>query len=551
MLSVSPRRARLRFLTVKGFLFTMWQVWGWWKFLNEWHPKLMLFNSFTFLLLFLPLALGGYYLSCAIGHKIAKGWLVGASLVFYGWWSPAYLVLLCGSIAVNYVIGLLIQATVGNTTLQRTILFLGISGNLALLGFYKYLFPLLHWLGEHGINLVAPEASVVLPLGISFFTFTQIGYLIDCQAGLTAGGRFLDYTLFVTFFPHLIAGPILHHREMMPQFESKETMRFRLDRISIGLAIFFIGLAKKVVIADHLRSTVNDGFSLAGNLTIVDSWTAVLAYSMQLYFDFSGYSEMALGLALLFNIRFPANFDSPYKSASIIEFWQRFHMTFTRYLNLYLYNPIALWVTRRRTEAGYPVGRQGLKTGGGFMAMVAFPTFFTMGLAGIWHGAGFNFMIFGLLHAIYLTVNHGWRLLLHQKSALQPLGSDFWLNRAWKILLTYLAVVVAQIFFRAATLPDALAILRNLTGHRLPPPPNSIPIAFPKPLILTFPLIWFAPNVLQMFAPWEPTLSKPHALVPPWLQWRPTVTWAVAMALIAAIAILSVGGATEFLYFRF
>jgi len=311
----------------------------------------MLFNSFTFLLLFLPFVLAGYHLCSAIEHRFAKGWLVGASLLFYGWWNPAYLFLLCGSILVNYAIGVLIQATVSRSAVQRTILFLGITANISLLGYYKYCFPLLHWISEHGILSIASEANVVLPLGISFFTFTQIGYLIDCQAGMTSKSSFLDYSLFVTFFPHLIAGPILHHREMIPQFESKEMMRFRLERISVGLAIFFVGLAKKVLIADRLSDAANNGFSRAGNLTPVEAWSTVFSYSMQIYFDFSGYSEMALGLAQLFNIRFPANFDSPYKSASLIEFWERWHMTLTRYLNLYLYNPIALWVIRHRMKA--------------------------------------------------------------------------------------------------------------------------------------------------------------------------------------------------------
>jgi hypothetical protein len=267
----------------------------------------MLFNSPLFLFLFLPLVWVGFHLSARLNHRFAVAWLVGASLLFYGWWTPAYLILLCGSILFNYTVGRLIQKTIEKPSLQFTILTVGVAANLLLLGYYKYLFPLLHWLEQFGFHLVPPNSSVILPLGISFFTFTQIGYLIDCRAALTSGRRFLDYALFVTFFPHLIAGPILHHREMMPQFEDKETWRFDPTRLAVGLSIFFIGLAKKDVIADYFAVTAQFTFDHPTGVTTLQAWGGVLSYSLQLYFDFSGYSEMAIGLALLFNIRFPAN----------------------------------------------------------------------------------------------------------------------------------------------------------------------------------------------------------------------------------------------------
>jgi D-alanyl-lipoteichoic acid acyltransferase DltB (MBOAT superfamily) len=317
---------------------------------------------------------------------------------FYGWWTPAYLLLLCGSVVFNYTVGELILRTSSRKTLPGLVLMAGVAVNLLFLAYYKYLFPLLHWFEQFGLHVLSPGASVVLPLGISFFTFTQIGYLADCKAGMTSGRRFLDYALFVTFFPHLIAGPILHHREMMPQYERPETWRFRLDHFCVGLSIFLLGLAKKDVIADHFAFHANFAFEHAGELSLAQAWAGALDYSMQLYFDFSGYSEMAIGLALLFNIRFPANFDSPYKSASIIEYWQRWHMTLTRYLNLYLYNPIALWVTRWRSTRKLPIGRPALKSVSGFMALIAFPTMTTMLLIGLWHGAGIQFILYGLLH---------------------------------------------------------------------------------------------------------------------------------------------------------
>ncbi len=376
----------------------------------------MLFNSPLFLFIFLPLVWGGFRLWARINHRFAVAWLVAASLLFYGWWTPAYLILLCCSILFNYTTGVLIQKTLDKPSLQFAILTVGVAANLLLLGYYKYLFPLLHWLEAYGFHIVPPGASVILPLGISFFTFTQIGYLIDCKAAMTSGRRFLDYALFVSFFPHLIAGPILHHREMMPQFEDKETWKFDLNRVAVGLSIFFIGLAKKDVVADYFAVLARSTFDHPTSVNTLQAWAGVLSYSLQLYFDFSGYSEMAIGLAQLFNIRFPANFDSPYKSACIIDFWQRWHITLTRYLNLYLYNPIALAATRYRAVKGLPTGRAGLKTISGFFTMVAVPTLISMTLIGVWHGAGFQFVIFGLLHAGYLLINHVWRLLTHKKT---------------------------------------------------------------------------------------------------------------------------------------
>jgi alginate O-acetyltransferase complex protein AlgI len=514
----------------------------------------MLFNSLLFLFLFLPLAWGGFRLCSRMGPRFAAGWLVAVSLFFYGWWTPAYLLLLCGSIVFNYTVGFMIQRTVEKPSLQQAILALGVTANLLLLGYYKYLFPVLHWVEQYGIQLVPPGTAVLLPLGISFFTFTQIGYLIDCQAALTASRSFIHYALFVTFFPHLIAGPILHHREMLPQFENKEIWRFKLDNIAIGLSIFFIGLAKKDVVADYFASYANIGFSNPGGLTFLQAWFSAFAYSMQLYFDFSGYSEMAIGLGLLFNIRFPANFDSPYKSRSIIDFWQRWHMTLTRYLNLYLYNPIALWITRRRAERHLPVGRQGLRTFSGYLAMAAVPTFVTMIPIGIWHGAGLQFVVFGLLHGVYLSVNHAWRILFHKRNAPEPVGLPLWLSTVWKVALTYLAVLVAQVFFRSPSVPGAIRMLTSMAGQQhLPPDPYlfSIGKKLVLEVVLAFLFVWLAPNVLQIFAAWEPTLSKPHALVSARLQWKPNVAWAVGIGVLATLAILAVSGQTEFLYFRF
>ena len=371
----------------------------------------MLFNSYLFLLLFLPVTLTIYYLFGATRMRAAAVWLSLSSFVFYGWWNPQFVCLLAGSIVFNYLVSLAIFHFRDRPKRQNLAVMLGLAVDLGLLVHYKYFTALLGFLNDYGVGVGTVE-SVILPLGISFFTFTQIGYLLDCRAGIVTERSPLSYVLFVTFFPHLIAGPILHHKEMMPQFAQRENYRFRWENLSIGGTLFVIGLAKKVLLADSIAPYADDGFAAPGNLQFWAAWATSVSYALQLYFDFSGYSDMALGLAKMFGIRFPLNFNSPYKAGSIIEFWARWHMTLTRYLTAYLYYPVAMAVSRRRTARGQPVGAAGVATAGGFAGMIVLPTVYTMGLAGVWHGAGLQFLVFGLLHAAYLAVNHGWRIFV-------------------------------------------------------------------------------------------------------------------------------------------
>src|ERR1700733_8450756 len=321
----------------------------------------MLFNSIEFIFFFLPVALVGYYFFAHLQHRFAAIWLCVASLVFYGWWYPAFVGLLAGSVVFNFLLGRILLSLADVPRRQNWILAIGGCANIGLLLYFKYLFPLLGFFKDVGI-LDRDFGTVVLPLGISFFTFTQIGYLIDLKSEMAKERSFVNYALFVTFFPHLIAGPIMHHKEMMPQFVHPETYKFRVQNMSVGLTVFVIGLAKKVLFADRIAPWAEAGFASPDHLGLFASWGTVLSYSLQLYFDFSGYSDMAIGLAKMFGIHFPLNFNSPYKSPSIIEFWQSWHMTLTRYLNLYLYNPVALAITRRRMAKGLPVGRRGTET---------------------------------------------------------------------------------------------------------------------------------------------------------------------------------------------
>ncbi|NYT58412.1 MBOAT family protein [Alcaligenaceae bacterium] len=529
----------------------------------------MLFNSLIFLWLFLPLALGGYYLLGAWRPLAAGAWLCLASLVFYGWWNPYFVILLMISVTVNYAIGLAILASEKRPRTQLWILTIGIVANLSVLFYYKYLVALLTFLA--GFELVSHSISeLILPLGISFFTFTQLGYLLDCRAGVVRERGFVSYVLFVTFFPHLIAGPILHHKEMMPQFSNRESYRLKSENLSIGGALFVIGLAKKVLLADGIAPWAEEGFDHPGGQQALAAWGTSLAYALQLYFDFSGYSDMAMGLSKMFGIRFPLNFNSPYKSTGIIEFWQRFHMTLTRYLTAYLYNPIALAIVRARAGKGLLVGRKATATIGGFASMVGFPTIFTMGLAGIWHGAGSQFLIFGLLHGVYLTINHAWRIFGPPRDI--P-NSRF--VHACYVLLTFSSVVIALIFFRAHSSSDAFSLLAGMFGMRGIESLDHIlfPITtllqgstysvsevarmfierWSQGLLIAFLLfiVWWAPNANQIMNIHSPALEGPDDIAPHWLRWQPTPAWTLFITVLLLYSMLHLHKTARFLYFQF
>jgi D-alanyl-lipoteichoic acid acyltransferase DltB (MBOAT superfamily) len=413
--------------------------------------------------------------------------------------------------------------------------------------------------------------GLILPLGISFFTFTQIGFLIDTRGGNAHERGFLEYVLFVTFFPHLIAGPIVHHREIMPQFAKKETYFLHWDNLAVGVSLFIIGLAKKVLIADQLAPLAIDVFKHTADKHVLEAWCGVIAYSLQLYFDFAGYSEMALGLARMFNVKFPANFNSPYKSKSIIDFWQRWHMSLTRYFTLYLYNPVSLWIMRRRAAKGLPLLKAGETTWGGYLTMLAGPTLFTMILVGIWHGAGFQFFIFGSLHGFYLCVNHAWRFFgpKSSKAAVTPLVSR--LDGAWKWGLTYLSVLTALVFFRAKTATDAWLLIQSMLGRGSGDSPGGaqgvvesildyfgVPVPYwnysnslvTLAVALLFTLV--LPNVLQLFEKDGASLTNIRS-APVFFpfQWRPNILWGFLLAVLALVNLLMVTGNSEFLYFRF
>jgi len=544
----------------------------------------MLFASYNFLFLFLPIALAGYYLFAKLGADYAVGWLVLSSLAFYAAWNPAFVILLVCSIGFNFRVGRAMLARVGDTEqaakVRQRLLFLGVAANLLVLFSFKYLGPILSW--GHSVSLVSSrlDFKVILPLGISFFTFTQLGYLVDCKYGQGKDLDLIRYAAFVTLFPHLIAGPILHIREIGPQLLDPDTYTLSLKKLSIGTSFFVIGLAKKVLLADPLADVVKIGFAHPADFPMFATWLYALAYSLQLYFDFSGYSDMAIGLAYMFGIRFPVNFDSPYRSRNIIDFWQRWHATLTRYLTSFLYTPIALYTNRRRLRKRQGASARQARTFGSFCSIVLLPVLITMGLAGIWHGAGLQFLLFGLMHGAYLAINHAWRWFGPKAGNNQGRIRKACLAVSG-VLLTYVAVVAADVMFRAASaragfemlggmiglhgidpipLPGtAMAMLRHLGGlhqfltntHHILTVPSEDSAPAPARLLLLFFIVWAVPNSQTIMANFSPTLTEVRPACPRWLQWQPTSRWGLAVGVLLALSLMSLQQTKVFLYFQF
>ncbi|MGB5717793.1 MAG: MBOAT family protein, partial [Gammaproteobacteria bacterium] len=431
----------------------------------------MLFNSYIFIFGFLPIVLAGFFAIGARGHhRVAIAWLVGASLFFYGWWNPAYLGLILGSILFNYAAGVALGGHEQGFS-RKWLLALGVAGNLGLLGYFKYA----NFFVDN-ISLLSGAdyhlGKIVLPLAISFFTFQQIAYLVDAYKGETREYNFLHYCLFVTFFPQLIAGPIVHHREMLPQFARDRIYRLNYGHLAIGISIFTLGLFKKVVLADGVAVYVAPVFDAAEAgiaLNMYEAWQGAMAYTFQLYFDFSGYSDMAIGLARMFGIRLPLNFNSPYKAGNIIEFWRCWHMTLSRFLRDYLYIPLGgnrKGTTRRHVNL-----------------------MITMILGGLWHGAGWNFIIWGALHGFYLVINHAWHGVLRAFGG--GAHTTNFISRGLARLLTFTVVVVAWVFFRAESLPGAMHLLSAMAGGNGLSLPES-ELEGTRLLLLMLLLVWYA-----------------------------------------------------------
>ncbi len=519
----------------------------------------MLFNSYGFIFLYLPAVLLGFFVLARTSRSLAAGWLALASVFFYGYWNPAYIGLLLGSIACNYAFGMWIaKAGIrGEERRRKQLLIVAITANLALLAYYKYAN---FFVGN--INALTGTSwgleEIVLPLGISFFTFTQIAFLVDTYQGKVKEYSLIHYTLFVTYFPHLIAGPVLHHKEMMPQFGHASTYRFSYENIAVGATIFFIGLFKKVIVADSIAIYVGPVFAAPATgveLSFIDAWGGALCYTLQLYFDFSGYSDMAIGLSRMFGVVLPLNFHSPYKAVNIIDFWRRWHMTLSRFLRDYLYIPLG---GNRKGKA-----RRHLN----LMA--------TMLLGGLWHGAGWTFVIWGGLHGLYLAINHGWHSLRRAlgQNPHAPLSMPM---HALSVLFTFLAVTIAWVFFRADSFDSAVSIIAAMAGVNgivLPDTwltkwgmfgtwmvTHGVIFGVTNNLIMggainwiwiSLLIVWFAPNTQQIMAAYRPALDMPEGAPATLLRWRPTAYAAIAVWLLGFVAIVNLNKESAFLYFQF
>jgi alginate O-acetyltransferase complex protein AlgI len=495
----------------------------------------MLFNSYEFLFVFLPVTLVGYYSIGTRSHTAALVWLGLASIAFYASGAQANLTLIVASIAINYFVALRIARAKGR---RRYLLAAGcVAINVGLIAYFKYAGLLVSTAnGMTGVELPLP--TIVLPLGISFWTFQKIAYIVDVHK---AGGPIRSlprYIVFVLFFPQLIAGPIVHHKEIVPQLTPELTSRIEWTNLAVGLSIFSIGLAKKMLFADTIAVFATPVFRAAEDgvlLTTTEAWTGALAYAFQIYFDFSGYSDMAIGIGRMFGIRLPLNFDSPYKSANIIEFWRRWHMTLSRFLRDYVYIPLG----------GNRFGRVDRYTN----------VLLTMLIGGLWHGAAWTFLVWGGLHGLYLVTNHAFRAVSQRPGFphLLPSAAARWLGR----VVTFVVVVLAWVFFRA----ESWGAARNMLHAMFPPRDfafsnhvvNSPAIAW---LLLSGLLIvaWFAPNTQTIMRDYEPALGwrlrEPVSAFMP-IVWRPSPPWALAIGLVLAACILSRSEATEFIYFNF
>ncbi len=513
----------------------------------------MLFSSWQFIFLFLPVTLVVFFLIPPQPSWPRKIWLLAASLFFYGYWKIEYIPLLLFSIAFNYSIAEIITRHRHHPAARAAIV-AGVSLNLLLLGYYKYTNFILQAFGrvsDHHFE----HFDIILPLAISFFTFTQIGYIVDVYRNQSLHYRFLDYALFVVFFPHLIAGPIVRHWEIIPQFAEK-VLKANVADLGVGSALFLIGLYKKVLLADPLSPYVATVYGAAAKgvtITWFDSWLGTLAFALQLYFDFSGYSDMAIGLARMFGIKFPVNFASPYQAASINEFWMRWHITLTRFLREYLY---------------FPLG--GNRCGPWRHAL---NIMITMLLSGLWHGAGWTYVIWGGLHGIYLVVAHQWQRLQKWRGW----RLDYWWYRIGSVGLTFVAVLLAWVFFRATTVSAAVSILASMAGqHGLTMSntitnPERVPglwwsklgVHFVSPIFdvesytrimqlsaLMLAIAWFLPNAQQLLARYSPALEQ---TAPRRFQLR--LGWATGLlfggAFFWVVRSFYVAAPTPFLYFNF
>ncbi|PLS17852.1 membrane-bound O-acyltransferase family protein [Bacillus sp. M6-12] len=480
----------------------------------------MIFNSFEFIFLFLPTVFVVYFLLNKINFTLSKAWLLTASLFFYGWWNPIYLPLLLFSLTVNYIIGTRLGKMEGGRK-KKVLLTAGILFNVSLLGYFKYYdFFITNVNAAIGTNFNV--LNLILPLAISFYTFQKIPYLVDSYHGETKGYNFLNYGLFLTFFPQLIAGPIVQHNDVMEQFLNKENRKMNYRNIAAGLFIFGVGLFKKVGIADTFAEWANKGYSTDGVLNFVDSWVTALSYTFQLYFDFSGYSDMAIGAALLFNIVLPVNFNSPYKALNIQDFWRRWHMTLSNFLTRYIYIPLG-----------------GNRKGAGRTYLNIAIVFF---VSGIWHGAGWTFIIWGVMHGAASVINRYWS------------RAGFKMPKLLAWFITFQFVNAAWVFFRAPSVEVAINVLKGMVGLN----GFSLPYGFQDTLLKSFNLPYYHFTIAESFT-WAAIALLIGFFISVFAknsiqlrdQLKPNIISAIYIAVLLIYSVFQLQQVSEFLYFNF
>lgn len=488
----------------------------------------MLFNSYVFIFGFLPITIIVFFALCKF-HLIkgAIWWLAFASLFFYAYWNISYLPIMLISVGANYYIGEEIQRSLSNRQRAKTLLWVGIILNLANIGYYKYAnFFVTSWNQLFHTEWSISEIS--LPLAISFYTFTQIAYLVDVYRGEHEKYKYdlVSYSLFISFFPQLIAGPILRHNELIPELRQIRTFVFSHKNVAMGLTMFILGLSKKVIIADNISPWVAPVFSNASDVSFLEAWTGSLSYTLQLYFDFSGYSDMAVGLGWMFNIPLPYNFNSPYKATSITDFWRRWHITLSNFLRDYLYIPLG---GNRQGEIRRYVNLM-----------------ITMLLGGLWHGAGWTFVLWGGIHGLFLVIHQLWRKL------------NISLPKLLCWTLTFLAVVASWVLFRAHNIHTAKEILKAMVGMKgfILPTSFESQLNFLTPLGVQFKELGYLPSLgLRNTAIVLIGLLLCVTLLPNTQQFmqrfKPTQIWIVVTASLAVFCLISLNRVSEFLYFQF
>lgn len=478
----------------------------------------MLFASHEFIFFFLPTVLLGYWLLAGRSDALTRVWLVLASLFFYGWWDAQYVPLLVGSILFNFFVGRMILGRPLGSNAARLWMILGVAGNLALLGYFKYANFFLDNLNlayDTGLRI----EEIILPLGISFFTFTQIAYLVDCWRGQAKRDDLSSYAFFVTFFPHLLAGPILHHAAIMPQVQRFARDRFSAD-LALGLTIFAFGLFKKVMLADSVAAYGAEFFNeLEPNQPppgFFLAWQIALASGLQLYFDFSGYSDMAIGLARMFGVNFPINFHSPFKATSMLDYWRRWHITLTNFLRHYLFHPMG--GTRKGALRGY------------------INIFIVMFVTGVWHGAGWTFAVWGAVNGVLMVINMLW-LNVCKNGYARPLPPFF----AW--LLTFIVLFTARMIYFSPDMNTAFSVIGSMYGLHGWGETGSLTGWILCALLLAIAL--GLPNVLEM------TGYQGMKPASPWLEWSLRRRWGLMTGAALGISALFFIWAAEFLYFQF